>query len=399
MQSGIWLIIVAMSMTPALDAVAKQLSSQYDPIFISFVRYLSAGLIAFCLAWVLREKIRMRRRDAVSQLLRTALMMGAMTCFITALSMVPLADAVGGFLIAPMVATGLSVLLMGEVMTRRKTLGAVLSLVGAAAIMRPGLGFEHGTLLALGGGVLLGCYFAASRGTAQAEDVIGAMALQSLLGAAMIAPIAFAGGVPAVDLDLLFWALVLGVISAACHTLTILAFKRTEASTLAPFMYSNLFVAVALGIFVFGEMPAALTWLGLAAILAGGVVTALSPAAIAWLMGPVRLPDLAGGPVALPQAVARAMQGAGIGRVAVAPRGQAAHAVRLAAEVLDTAAARLARLQGNHRIVGSRASHAPLSSGQKILLWAHAAPASLRSLGDELMTFRLRRALVPSTGS
>ncbi|MEL6234627.1 MAG: DMT family transporter, partial [Pseudomonadota bacterium] len=240
----------------------------------------------------------------------------------------------------------------------------------------------------------------ASRGTAQAEDVIGAMALQSLLGAGMIAPLAFAGGMPAMELDLLVWALVLGVISAACHTLTIMAFKRTEASVLAPFMYSNLFVAVALGFFVFGEVPAALTWLGLAAILAGGVVTALSPAAIAWLMGPIRRPDLAGSPVALPSALTRAVQLGALAGPALAQNARPAMAARVTVAALDTALSRLGRLPVAAKLpVASRASYAPLSSGQKFLLLAHAAPASLRSLGDELMTFWPGRALVPGTGS
>lgn len=275
MQNGVWLIVLAMSLTPALDAVAKQLGTQHDPIFICFARYFSAGLVALILAVGLGERIRIIRRELPMQFFRAGLMMGAMTAFITALSMVPMADAVGGFLIAPMVATGLSVLLLGESMTRQKALGALFSVVGAAAIMRPGLGLEPGTLLALGGGVLLGCYFAASRHGGHGEGVLAAMAVQSLLGAGLVAPVAFAGGIPAVDLSFFGWALALGLVSAACHVLTLMAFRRTEASVLAPFMYSNLFVAVAIGILVFGEVPSALTWAGLAGVLCGGLVTAM----------------------------------------------------------------------------------------------------------------------------
>jgi drug/metabolite transporter (DMT)-like permease len=275
-QGGIGLIILAMGLTPGLDAVAKELGQTHEPIMICFARYFSAGMIALLLARVMGERVSLRLVDMPGHLFRAGLMMGAMTAFITALSMVPMADAVGGFLIAPMVATGLSVLLLGETLTRQKALGALFSLLGAAIIMRPGMGLETGTLLALGGGVLLGCYFTASRAASATGGVLGAMAVQALTGSALVAPVAFADGLPSLGADFLFWALVLGVISAACHVLTLMAFRRTEASVLAPFMYFNLFVAVALGVVVFGEIPDMATLAGLAAILAGGLATALT---------------------------------------------------------------------------------------------------------------------------
>ncbi|MEM9049797.1 MAG: DMT family transporter [Pseudomonadota bacterium] len=402
MRSGIWLVVVAMSLTPALDAVAKELSTRYDPIFISFIRYLSAGLMALMLAALCRESIRLRRDGLAAQLVRTALMMGAMTAFITALSMVPLADAVGGFLIAPMVATAISVLLLGEKMSLRKSVGALLSLCGAVAIMRPGLGLESGTLLALGGGVLLGGYFAASRGAAHTEDVLAAMAVQSLLGAFMVAPLALARGLPSLDWDLAFGAVVLGGISAVCHSLTILAFRRSEASVLAPFMYFNLVVAVAIGIFVFGEMPAALTWLGLAAILAGGVTTALSPDAIAWLMGRVRVPSLPALP-ALPA----------VPPFSAAPvlSGMRNAAPRLAAPRL--AAPRLAEhrtmLETGLRTARSLRDQLPVGllenarRGPSLLSNLLQPPALLvqdfRVLRDALMTFWARRGLIERMSS
>ena len=50
MNTGVGLLILAMLLTPAADAVAKLMSADLGPLAIAFVRYLSAGLIAVAVA-------------------------------------------------------------------------------------------------------------------------------------------------------------------------------------------------------------------------------------------------------------------------------------------------------------------------------------------------------------
>ena len=103
-----------MSLTPAVDGIAKGLGESYSPMFIAFLRYLGAGIVALAFAVATRQRLHVPRSDYPGQVFRTALIMGAMTALIAALALVPLANAVGGFLIAPIVSTVLSVVLMGE---------------------------------------------------------------------------------------------------------------------------------------------------------------------------------------------------------------------------------------------------------------------------------------------
>ena len=77
--------------------------------------------------------------------------------------------------------------------------------------------------------------------------------MQSLLGAALLAPFALAGGLPAPTPALAAGALALGALSAACHGLTVAAYRRAEATVLAPFLYFNLLTADAVGFLWFGE--------------------------------------------------------------------------------------------------------------------------------------------------
>lgn len=278
MNPGVIFLVMAMLLTPMVDGVAKTLSADYSPMTIAFVRYLSAGLIAVAVARLSGRRIAVARDDRLGQVARTALIMAAMTALIAALGTVPMAKAVGGFLIAPIVSGLLGILVWREAPTLPRLAGSGLSFCGAAILMRPEAGLEAGSLFALAGGALLGTYLAATRGARSQTDALSTLAVQSLLGSAMIAPFALAGGLPALTPALLGGALALGAISALCHFLTVAAYQRADAAQLAPFLYFNLLTAMAAGFFWFGETVSPLGLVGLCAITLGGLTTLIDPA-------------------------------------------------------------------------------------------------------------------------
>lgn len=266
-----------MLLTPAADGVAKTLAAEAAPMTVACLRYLAAGLVAVAVAACAGRRVAVPRRDIGGQILRTALLMGAMSALVAALGLVPMAKAVGGFLVAPIVSGLLGILLFGEAPTLPRLAGAALSFVGAALLLRPEAGVEAGSLFALLGGTLLGAYLAAQRGAGGGTDALSTLAVQSLVGALLLAPFAVAGGLPPATPGLLGGALALGTLSAACHGLTVAAYARAEAATLAPFLYFNLVTAMAAGWLWFGEALSPATLASLAAIVAGGLV-ALLPA-------------------------------------------------------------------------------------------------------------------------
>jgi len=277
MRTGVVFLVLAMLLTPAVDGVAKMMALSSTPMMIAFLRYLTAGLVAIAVARSLGRRIEVPRGDRIGQVARTALIMGAMTALIAALGMVPMAKAVGGFLIAPIVSGLLGMLIWREPATAPRLIGAGISCLGAAILMRPEAGLEPGSLFALGGGALLGAYLAATRGAGAGTDALSTLAVQSLLGSALIAPFALAGGLPALTPGLLLGAAALGVLSAICHFLTVAAYQRADATILAPFLYFNMITALAVGFFWFGETLAAAGFAGLLAIALGGLVTLMPP--------------------------------------------------------------------------------------------------------------------------
>lgn len=275
MRNGTGFLVAAMMLTPAADGVARTLAASLPAMTVACLRYLVAGLVALAVAAACGRPIAVPRRGRAGHVLRTALLMAAMTAFVAALARVPMAQAAGGFLIAPLVSGLLGVLLWAEAPTPPRLAGAAVSFAGALLLLRPEAGGGTGGLLALLGGVLLGAYLAAQRGAGDGTDALSTLAVQSLLGAVLLAPFAVAAGLPAPSGGLVAGALALGALSAACHGLTVAAYARAEATALAPFLYFNLLAAMAAGWLWFGEVPGTTALAGLAAIVAGGLLAAV----------------------------------------------------------------------------------------------------------------------------
>ncbi|MGE4612464.1 MAG: DMT family transporter [Paracoccaceae bacterium] len=276
MKIGVGLLIAAMALTPLTDGLSKSLVEDESAFFICFARYFCAGLVALLFSAIFNRPIEIPRHDRLGQVFRTGLMMGAMTSLIYALSIVPLVRAVGGFLIAPVVASLISALLYKEKMNRFRLIGALLSFAGAYGILRAEGSLELGSFMALLGGFLLGVYLAVTRHASACGDAFSTLVLQCFLGGVMLAPMAFWVGFPSLSVINLAYIVALGVVFAICHFLTIAAYTRTDASILEPFFYFNIVFAIPIGFFWFNEIPTQTTLIGLAGIIGGGIFVMVS---------------------------------------------------------------------------------------------------------------------------
>jgi drug/metabolite transporter (DMT)-like permease len=67
------------------------------------------------------------------------------------------------------------------------------------------------------------------------------------------------------------WLFGVGFWAAVSHMCMTYALKFAPSATLAPLHYSEIVVAVALGLAVFGDFPNAMTWAGIGVIVASGL--------------------------------------------------------------------------------------------------------------------------------
>lgn len=273
-SAGIVLMIAAMLVIPIVDGLAKFLSTDYSPLFISWARYAASTALILPIAFA-RNGRRVLPTDGIPlHALRTLCLVGAMTLYFFAISRVSLVIAASAYFVGPLIAVALSVVFLGERLTVAKILGMLVGLIGALIVLQPSGDFDACALLALGAGCLFAVYLVITRRTSAQSEPIRTLSFQCLFGTLLLTPPAiFVAEIPAYDLVPLFVGL--GLFSLLGHFLTIIAFQKAEASTLAPLVYVELIGATVIGFVIFSDVPTLSTIVGSALIAAAGLIVSI----------------------------------------------------------------------------------------------------------------------------
>lgn len=273
---GIVLMIAAMLVIPIVDGLAKYLSVNYSPLFVSWARYAASTALILPIAFVRNGRRVLPTDDIPLHALRTLCLVGAMTLYFFAISKVSLVIAASAYFVGPLVAVSLSVIFLGERLTVAKVLGMLVGLIGALIVLQPSGEFDAYAILALGAGCLFAVYLVITRRTSAQSEPIRTLAFQCLFGTLLLTPPAlFVAEIPAYDLMSLFVGL--GLFSLLGHFFTIIAFQKAEASTLAPLVYVELIGATAIGFLIFSDVPTPSAILGAVLIAAAGLIVSIRP--------------------------------------------------------------------------------------------------------------------------
>ena len=271
-QSAILFMLAAVALFALMDAGLKLLAPHYPPLQVATLRGLSS--LPFVLVWVLyTANVRsLLRVHWPLHLLRGVLGIGMMVGFVYGLRSMPLSTAYSITFIAPMLVTAMAGPLLGETVGRQRWVAIGIGMVGMLVILRPtGQG-----MATLGGlAILLAaiCYAAsaitvrllAQRDSTQAM-VFWFIVLLSLGAGAMAAP----NWLPLRATDL--WVIAgVGISGSLAQVALTEAFRRGEASLIAPFEYSALVWGVCLDLALWHVLPDGVTWIGAGIIVVSGI--------------------------------------------------------------------------------------------------------------------------------
>ncbi len=196
-------------------------------------------------------------------------------CFALAITLTPLSSASAILQATPLIAMIGAALIFGEQVGVKRWIAVLVGFVGVLMIIRPGLaGFEAASLFAV---VSTLGFAGRDLATRAAPPVLSNLQL-GVYGFLVLIPTGLImliyqneplqlNGNAAMQIA---GAIVFGVI--AYNSLTI-AMRAGDVSVIAPFRYTRLLFALALGIFVFGESPDLLTLAGSLLIVASGAYT------------------------------------------------------------------------------------------------------------------------------
>lgn len=282
------------------DMVIKFLSSGYPLHQIVLVRSLVGLALILALVVPLEGGVAaLKTKRPATHLARGCFVVMANTCFFMALVAMPLADATAIFFVSPLIITGLSVLMLGETVGVRRWTCVVIGLLGVVVIVRPtGGGFQPAALLVILAAL---CYallhiFTRRLGLAEKASTMAVyIQLTFVIVSSTVGLVAGDGRYASFDdpslqfllapwvwptiSDLMIMA-ALGACSAAGGYLISQAYRTAEAGVIAPFEYVALVMSIFWGFVVFGEIPDAVTWAGIALILASGLYLAFREAGL-----------------------------------------------------------------------------------------------------------------------
>lgn len=269
---SVWMMLAAVLMFALMDAGLKTLSAYYPPLQVATLRGLSS--LPLVLAWALltvglRPLLRIRWS---LHLLRGVLGIVMMGSFVYALKRMPLSTAYSIFFVAPLLITALSVPILGEKVGPRRWTAIAVGLLGVLTVLRPtGAGvFTWAGLAVLVAALAYAVSAITVRVLARTDSnqaMVTWMLAMLALGAGALA---WPGWVPLRLQDAWIIAVV-GVAGSLGQYAITEAFRRGEASLIAPLEYTALVWGVALDLALWGVLPDAITWLGAAIIIASGL--------------------------------------------------------------------------------------------------------------------------------
>jgi drug/metabolite transporter (DMT)-like permease len=270
---GALLMSLAMASFTLNDTMIKLVTSDLTTGQIMFIRGVMTSLLIFAIAWHLKA---LRPASILLDrwiLLRTAgEIVGAIT-YVYALSMIPLPNAAAILQALPLAVTSGAAIFFGEAVGWRRWLAILVGFLGVMVIIRPGAeGFSSASLLVVGS--VIG---AATRDLATKKidpavpslmiSLIAALSI-TITGALMVGCTGVWKPVSSHNYTILAIG---SVMLFGGYQTIIMAMRTGEISFIAPFRYTSLLWAIALGALVIGELPDAWMLTGSVIVVTAGL--------------------------------------------------------------------------------------------------------------------------------
>lgn len=272
LASAVLLMLAAVLMFALMDAGLKLLSAHYPPLQVAALRGLSS--LPLVTVWVLATvpARSLLRVHWPLHLLRGALGVAMMAGFVYGLRTMPLSTAYAITFVAPLLVTAMAGPLLKEKVGAARWTAIGIGLAGVLVILRP-----TGEGMLTGGGLVILvaaiCYalgaitvrMLAQRDSTQAM-VFWFVVLLSL-GAWLLALPTWKPLQPPH-----LWIIAgVGVSGSLAQVALTEAFRRGEASLIAPLEYTALLWGVLLDVALWSVLPDGVTWIGAGIIVASGL--------------------------------------------------------------------------------------------------------------------------------
>ena len=274
--SGIGFAILASACFATLDTTTKHVSASVSLLVALWFRYAFQAVVTTAIVWKGRGRKLFETRHPRFQLSRGLLLFASSLLAFFSLKYMPVGEFTAIVLMAPLVITLLAAWTLKEKVSRMRWALVVGGFVGTLVIIRPdSQHFDWAVVLPL---ILVvtnsGFQVLTGRLAKEREDPITTHVLTGWTGTLLASAILpFVWQTPP---DLVSWLQLglMGLMATLGHFLLILAYGRTPAATLTPYMYAQIGFAMLGGWMVFSHMPDQWTLIGMGLVALCGALGA-----------------------------------------------------------------------------------------------------------------------------
>lgn len=278
--AGVALMLGFCITAPLLDVAAKLASSSVPVGQITAARFMLQCALMAPFIGFMRLSMYVPREHWLPLISRALLLLFATFCFITAIRVMPLADALAIVFVAPFIVLLVGKFYLGEDVGPRRIGACMVGFVGVLCVIQPSFAaFGAVALIPLGTAVAFAFYILVTRGLSRRMHPVALQFHTGLIASLFCIPVLLlAQGSGSDLLDPVWphgiawvWLFGAGFFATLSHMMMTYALSLAPSATLAPLQYFELPVATLFGYLVFHDFPNNLSLLGIAIIIAAGL--------------------------------------------------------------------------------------------------------------------------------
>lgn len=278
--TGVMLMLAFCMLAPLLDVSAKLATATLPVGQIVTARFVVQAGLMLPFVLLMRLDWRMGRRMMGFVLARAICLMLATYCFVAAVAVMPIADALAIVFVEPFILLLLGRLLFGDEVGPRRIIASTVGFLGAILVIQPSISaFGWVALFPLGTAFTFAFYMLITRQMSRSMHPVTMQLHTAIAGTLICLPLMAAFDESGIkELDAIFpvgiewlWLFGVGFWAACSHMCMTYALKFAPSATLAPLHYAELITAVALGYLIFDDFPNLMTWAGITIITGSGL--------------------------------------------------------------------------------------------------------------------------------
>lgn len=250
-QAAFWMTGTLLSFTLMAIAV-REISGEIHSFQIMLFRSIGALVILAPFVLAVGPSV-WRTRSVKLQFARNSVHFLAQLGWITGIGLLTLAEVFAIEFTAPIWATIMAVLFLGERLNRGRVVAVVFGFVGILVILRPGIvEINQGALAVLGAAVGFAVTLTVTKFMTRSDAPITILLYMSVIQLPMgIALSAFVWVAP--DLLQLFWLFVVGFVGLSAHYCTAKALSLADQTIVVPMDFMRLPLIVVVGFLLYSE--------------------------------------------------------------------------------------------------------------------------------------------------